>query len=199
MSIEHRQNSSHIGRHTNKSVFNGSSKILTYFIKSLHAEFQEEINEYFKDKKKKIQHKIFIPIISKFLKKGVSEKLSFFNTPAFKIFSDVKSVRKEQNNYNKDILTKILKYESNDKNCIEKKLNIRFNAELNIYLKSFLNDEKNVIINNKEIKLNDKFKTLKDFYQENKSTYTEDEIKKIKEYIYKIIDGKIESRKEKSE
>ena len=53
-------------------------------------------------------------------------------------------------------------------------------------------------INNKEIKLNDKFKTLKDFYQENKSTYTEDEIKKIKEYIYKIIDGKIESRKEKS-
>ena len=192
MIITHRQNSSDIIRHTNKSVINGSSKILTYFIKSLHAEFQEEINEYFKDKKKKIQHKIFIPIISKFLKKGVSEKLSFFNTPAFKIFSDVKSVRKEQNNYNKDILTKILKYESNDKNCIEKKLNIRFNAELNIYLKSFLNDEKNVIIN-------DKFKTLKDFYQENKSTYTEDEIKKIKEYIYKIMDGKIESRKEKSE
>ena len=133
------------------------------------------------------------------MKKGVSEKLSFFNTPAFKIFSDVKSVRKEQNNYNKDILTKILKYESNDKNCIEKKLNIRFNAELNIYLKSFLNDEKNVMINNKEIKLNGKFKTLKDFYKENKSTYTEDEIKKIKEYIYKIMDGKIESRKEKSE
>ena len=45
MIIEHRQNSSHIGRHTNKSVINGSSKILTYFIKSLHAEFQEEINE----------------------------------------------------------------------------------------------------------------------------------------------------------
>ena len=133
------------------------------------------------------------------MKKGVSEKLSFFNTPTFKIFSDVKSVRKEQNNYNKDILTKILKYESNDKNSIEKKLNIRFNAELNIYLKSFLNDEKNEIINDKEIKLNDKFKTLKDFYQENKSTYTEDEIKKIKEYIYKIMDGKIESRKEKSQ
>ena len=42
MSIEHRQNSSHI-RHTNKSVFNDSNRILTYFIKSLHAEFQEEI------------------------------------------------------------------------------------------------------------------------------------------------------------
>ena len=95
------------------------------------------------------------------MKKGVSEKLSFFNTPVFKIFSDVKSVRKEQNNYNKDILTKILKYESNDKNCIEKKLNIRFNAELNIYLKSFLNDEKNVIINNKEIKLKKRKKKMK--------------------------------------
>ena len=103
MIIEHRQNSSHIGRHTNKSVFNGSSKILTYFIKSLHAEFQEEINEYFKDKKKKIQHKILMPTISKILKKGVSEKLSFFNTPTFKIFSDVKSVRKEKNNCLKKI------------------------------------------------------------------------------------------------
>ena len=197
-----KQNSSYKGIHTNKSADNGSNKILRYFIKSLHDEIQEEIIEYFKDKKKKILKKIHVPTIKEHLNKGASEKLSFFNMKTFSVFTDMapkrvkQEIKKNRNmySYNRDVLTNILKYEYDDINRTKKELNIRLNSELNVFLKSFLSDEKKLNINGKEITLNDKFKTIKNYYEENKSIYTEDDIINFKEYIYKIMDGKIQFR-----
>ena len=120
----------------------------------------------------------------------------------FSVFTDMapkrvkQEIKKNRNmySYNRDVLTNILKCEYDDINRTKKELNIRLNAELNVFLKSFLSDEKKLNINGKEITLNDKFKTIKNYYEENKSIYTEDDIINFKEYIYKIMDGKIQFR-----
>ena len=197
-------NNSYIGKHSNKAADNGSKKIIRCCIKSIFECFQKEIKLYSKSKKIRIR-KLHIPTIKNYLNKGNSEKYSLFNSSMKTIFIEMiprivkKEIRGERYKYshNRNILSKILKIEEDDKDLKIKKLNIKFNAEFKIYLKAFLNDEKYIIINGEVFNFIGEFKTLKDYYTEGKTAYNQEEKEKFKEYIFNIMDRTIQFRKKR--
>ena len=194
----------YIGKHSSKTPDNFSNKIIRFCMKSVYKSLQKEIKLYAKTKKIRIR-RLHVPTIKKYLTKGNSEKCLLLETAVKTLFIDMmpKRVKKEIENdrekycHNKLILNKILKIEEDDIKAKVKTLNIKFNAQFNIYLKAFLKNEKNLTINGEEFQLNEEFDTLNDFYKEEKSSYTEKEKMECEKYVYKIINKTIQFRKKK--
>lgn len=199
-----KSNNSFMVKHSRKSPDNASKKIIRCCIKSVHNFLQDEIIKFAKIKKLRIR-KLHIPTIKKYLNEGNKEKHNFFNTSVKEIYMNTipKRVKKEIENerdkycHNRETLTRLLKMEEEDEEIKEKSLNMKFNAELKIYLEAFLNDKKYIIINEKFFALSDEFMTFKDYFNDGKSSYTQDEKEKFKKYIYAIITKTIQFRKKR--
>ena len=199
-----KENASYKGKHSGKTPDNFSNKIIRYCMKSIYRYLQKEIKSYAKTKKVRIR-KLHMPTIKKYLVKGNTEKCILLETAVKTLFIDMipKRVKKEIVNerekycHNKLIINRILKIEEDDKEAKEKTLDMRFNAEFNVYFKAFLSDEKNISINGINFVLNDEFKTIKDYYKEEKSEFTEKEKEECEEHINKIINRTIQFRTKK--
>ena len=193
------------GKHTRKSKDNGSKVIIKSCLESIHKSLEENIKTFIGKKRKrnekKINGKLHHPTINNYLNKGAKEKLSLFQSSLKTIYYNTKPKRvpdkikneKEKYCHNKEVLDNILTMEEKAQTKL-KELNMKFNAELKLYLEAYLNDEKFITINGTRLDLV-KFETLKDCFNVGKKSYTQDEKENIKQYIYGIMDNKIKSRK----
>lgn len=192
------------GKHTRKSNDNGSKVIINSCLKSIHKSLEESIKTFIgkkRKKEKKINGKLHHPTINNYLIKGHEEKRSLFKSLLKTLYYETKPKRvpdkikneKEKYCYNKEVLDNILTLEEKSQTKL-KELNMKFDAELKLYLEAFLNDKNYIIVNGEKLDLL-KFETLKDCFNVGKNSYSPEEKEEIKQYIYDIIDNKIKSRK----
>ena len=199
------KNSVRQGKHTRKSKDNASKVIIKSCLESIHKSLQENIKAFLGNKRKrndkKINAKLHHPTINNYLTKGTEEKLSLIQSSLKTIYYNTKPKRvpdkikneKEKYCHNKVVLDDILTLKEKNQTNL-KELNMKFDAELKLYLEAYLNDKKFITVNGTQLDL-EKFETLKDCFNEGKKSYTPVEKEEYKQYIYDIMDGKIKSKK----
>ena len=193
------------GKHTRTAKDNGSKVIIKCCLNSIHESLEENIKKFIGNKRnrndKKINGKLHHPTIKNYLTKGNNEKLSLFKSSIKTIYYNTIPKRvpdkikneKEKYCYNKEVLDNILTLEQ-EKTVQIKELNLKYEAEFQLYLEAFLNDK--TFINANGIKLDlEKFKTLKDCFNEGEKSFSPKEKEDIKQYIYDIMVNNKKTRK----
>ena len=178
------------GLHTKYSKDNGSNKLIIHCMKIV-TNYINNIIEKFNI------GKLFNPNLTNKLTLNVVDKKAFLENK-IKIYYEEHSKAKhclEENkdnyiNNNREIIEKL--YKMKDRNII-----LIFEIPFCLYLRAFLNDEKNINYENENLELNEDFKTLKECFNEGKDYYTLEQKAKYKIYIEQLINGQISPRKKR--
>jgi hypothetical protein len=178
------------GLHTKYSKDNGANKLIIQCMKNT-TDCINSIIENFKI------GKLYNPNLTKNLTLNVVDKKAFLEKE-IKIYYEEHSkarhcLKENKDNYinnNREIIKKL--YEMKERNII-----LIFEIPFYLYLRAFLNDEKNIIYENENLELNEDFKTLKECFNEGKDYYTLEQKAQYKAYIEQLINGQISPRKKK--
>ena len=178
------------GLHTKYSKDNGSNKLIIQCMKNT-TDCINIIIEKFKI------GKLYNPNLTKKLTLNVVDKKAFLEKE-IKIYYEQHSkarhcLKENKDNYinnNREIIEKL--YKMKDRNII-----LIFEIPFCLYLRAFLNDEKNINYENENLELNEDFKTLKECFNEGKDYYTLEQKAQYKAYIEQLINGQISPRKKR--
>ena len=178
------------GLHTKYSKDNGSNKLIIQCMKNTTDYINNKIENF------KIG-KLYNPNLTKKLTLNVVDKKAFLEKE-IKIYYEKHSkarhcLKENKDNYinnNREIIEKL--YKMKDRN-----IKLIFEIPFCLYLRAFLNDEKNINYENENLELNEDFKTLKECFNEGKDYYTLEQKAKYKIYIEQLINGQISPRKKR--
>ena len=180
--------------HTKYSIDNGTSKLIIECMRNIN----HYINKIIESLKLLNCEELYLPNLSKSLQVNVEVKKKFLQNKIKTYYENLSKAKhcleENKNNYiksNREIIKKLSELN-------EQKINLLFEIPFNIYLSAFLNDETNIIYNNEIIELDGNFKTLKDCFNEGKDYYSEEEKNNYKNYLEKLMNGKIYPREKRN-
>ena len=141
--------------------------------------------------------KLHVPTIEKQMGYSYKNNFKFLHKTIYDIFIDSSPKRvkdeiknnRENYNYNKIEINKLLLEENNNPNVVIKIFNKIFNLTFGDFLLSYLNDEKEIKIGGENIYLK-KFKTFGQCFNERKNNYTQSQKDLYKKHILDIIENK---------
>ena len=141
--------------------------------------------------------KLHVPTIEKQMGYSYKNNFKFLHKTIYDIFIDSSPKRvkdeiknnRENYNYNKIEINKLLEKENNNPNVIIKIFNKIFNLTFGDFLLAYLNDEKEIKIGGENICLK-KFKTFGQCFNERKNNYTQSQKDLYKKHILDIIENK---------
>ena len=189
--------------HTKYSRDNARRKIYSSCMKSIYLTLKETTYQILG-----IDFSLIHPAIKNQIKYSFSSNKNFFDKTIYNIFVDSipKKVKKEvktnkamQKVINKDKIDELLAKEMKNERLLIKKINELFKLTFFDFLMAYLNDEKEVYINDSlfgKIKVDlEGFRTYKECFGEE---YTEEQRKLYKEHIIDIKIGNIKGRNPRS-
>ena len=146
--------------------------------------------------------KLHVPTIEKQMGYSYKNNFKFLHKTIYDIFIDSSPKRvkdeiknnRENYNYNKIEINKLLQQENNNPNVVIKIFNKIFNLKFGDFLLAYLNDEKEIKIGGENICLK-KFKTFGQCFNERKNNYTQSQKDLYKKHILDIIENKKSYRK----
>ena len=175
-------------KHTKYDNDNASNKLIIQCMKITTDYINNFIEEF-------DVGKLYNPNLTNNLALNVVEKKAFLENKIkiyYEKYSKAKHCSKEnKDNYinnNREIIEKLYKKK-------ERNIKLIFEIPFCLYLRAFLNDEKNINYENENLELNEDFKTLKDCFNEGKDYYTIEQKAQYKTYIEKLMNGQIYPRK----
>ena len=181
-------------KHTKKDCDNGTARIVSKVIKNLTRFIQLKINNIRKIKKTKYESELIVPSMTPYLRESKIKKSKFLRQKIEDYYKDTTCPRlneKRPDVSNEKIIDDILDLKENDIQKDVKRLDILFNAEFTIFLDCFLNDKRNITIENEFFELND-FITFKDCFNEGNDVYNAEEKEKLKNYITEFMNLKVD-------
>ncbi len=146
--------------------------------------------------------KLHVPTIEKQMGYSYKNNYKFIKKTIYDMFGDSSPKRvkdeiknnRENYNYNKIQINKLLQEEKNNPNAIVKILDKLFNLTFGDFLLAYLNDQKEIKIGEEIIYLRG-FKTFAQCFNERKNNYTQSQKDLYKRHILDIIENKKSYRK----
>ena len=183
-----------IKSHNKNSLDNASKKIFN----SCKINIYNFITEF-------VNVKLHIPTIEKQLGYSYQNYNKFINKSIYDIFCDSSPKRlkneiknnRDNYNYNNVEINKLLEEEKNNPKKTTKIFNDLFKLSFGVFLKAYLNDEKEIKIFDEKIDLIG-FNTFGECFNIGKNKYSQKQKNRYKNHIFDIIENKKRNRKARS-